>query len=196
MPKSSKPHWLKRDNIPEDPYEFEEHDARSLSDGKIGATPGSGRLFPGQLDSEVGDFKTDNKVTKHDSYGLNKWFWWERIEKAKGKVAKGFKMPLVDGDDKDYKGYQDHYSIKATTKKRPTLVNRDKTPIVEEDGILYSGCYVNASIDVWVMDNSYGKKVLASLNAIQFVKDGEPFGEKSEGADCFSSLDDDDDFLS
>lgn len=84
MPKSSKPHWLKRDNIPEDPYEFEEHDARSLSDGKIGATPGSGRLFPGQLDSEVGDFKTDNKVTKHDSYGLNKWFWWERIEKAKG----------------------------------------------------------------------------------------------------------------
>ena len=47
MPKSSKPHWLKRDNIPEDPYEFEEHDARSLSDGKIGATPGSGRLFPG-----------------------------------------------------------------------------------------------------------------------------------------------------
>ena len=48
------------------------------------------------------------------------------------------------------------------------------------------------------MDNSYGKKVLASLNAIQFVKDGEPFGEKSEGADCFESLpsDDDDDFLS
>ena len=85
---------------------------------------------------------------------------------------------------------------KQRQKKRPTLVNRDKTPIVEEDGILYSGCYVNASIDVWVMDNSYGKKVLASLNAIQFVKDGEPFGEKSEGADCFETLDDDDDFLS
>ena len=118
------------------------------------------------------------------------------VEKyGEGKVAKGFKMPLVDGDDKDYKGYQDHYSIKATTKKRPTLVNRDKTPIVEEDGILYGGCYVNVSIDLWVMDNSYGKKVLASLNAIQFVKDGEAFGTKSEGADCFESLDDDDDFL-
>ena len=120
------------------------------------------------------------------------------VEKyGEGKVPKGFKMPLVDGDDKEYQGYQDHYSIKATTKKRPTLVNRDKTPIVEEDGILYGGCYVNASIDVWVMDNSYGKKVLASLNAIQFVKDGEAFGTKSEeGADCFESLDDDDDFLS
>lgn len=119
------------------------------------------------------------------------------VEKyGEGKVPKGFKMPLVDGDDKEYQGYQDHYSIKASTKKRPTLVNRDKTPIVEEDGILYGGCYVNASIDLWVMDNSYGKKVLASLNAIQFVKDGEAFGTKSEGADCFESLDDDDDFLS
>ena len=92
--------------------------------------------------------------------------------------------------------FLDHYSIKASTKKRPTLVNRDKTPIVEEDGILYGGCYVNVSIDLWVMDNAYGKKVLASLNAIQFVKDGEAFGTKSEGADCFESLDDDDDFLS
>jgi hypothetical protein len=114
---------------------------------------------------------------------------------GEGKIPKGFKMPLGDGDEKDYQGYQDHFSIKANTKKRPTLVNRDKTPIVEEDGILYGGCYVNASIDIWVMDNSYGKKVLASLNAIQFVKDGESFGEKSEGADCFESLDDDDDFL-
>jgi len=113
------------------------------------------------------------------------------VEKyGEGKVPKGFKMPLVDGDDKEYQGYADCVYIKANTKKRPTLVNRDKTPIVEEDGILYGGCYVNASIDVWVMDNSYGKKVLASLNAIQFVKDGESFGTKSDGADDFEDLDD------
>jgi len=113
------------------------------------------------------------------------------VEKyGEGKVPKGFKMPLVDGDDKEYQGYADHVCIKANTKKRPTLVNRDKTPIVEENGILYGGCYVNASIDVWVMDNSYGKKVLASLNAIQFVKDGESFGTKSDGADDFEDLDD------
>lgn len=111
-------------------------------------------------------------------------------EKYADKVPKGFKLPLVDGDEKEYQGYADHVCIKANTKKRPTLVNRDKTPIVEEDGILYGGCYVNASIDVWVMDNSYGKKVLASLNAIQFVKDGESFGTKSDGADDFDDLDD------
>jgi len=116
------------------------------------------------------------------------------VEKyGEGKIPKGFKLPLVDGDDKEYQGYADHVCIKANTKKRPTLVNRDKTPIVEEDGILYGGCYVNASIDVWVMDNAYGKKVLASLNAIQFVKDGEAFGSKSEGADDFDELADDED---
>ena len=38
-------------------------------------------------------------------------------------------------------------------------------------------------------------KSLISLNAIQFVKDGEAFGTKSEGADCFESLEDDDDFF-
>ena len=111
-------------------------------------------------------------------------------EKYGSSIPKGFKMPIVDGDDKEYQGYADHVCIKASTKKRPTLVNRDKTPIVEEDGILYGGCYVNASIDVWVMDNSYGKKVLASLNAIQFVKDGEAFGNASNGADDFEDLDD------
>ena len=116
------------------------------------------------------------------------------IEKyGEGKIPKGFKLPLVDGDDKEYQGYADHVCIKASTKKRPTLVNRDKTPIVEEDGILYGGCYVNASIDVWVMDNSYGKKVLVSLNAIQFVKDGEAFANSSNGADDFDELADDED---
>lgn len=115
------------------------------------------------------------------------------IEKFGDKIPKGFKLPIVDGDDKEYQGYADHFSIKASTKKRPTLVNRDKTPIVEEDGILYGGCYVNASLDIWVMDNSYGKKVLASLNAIQFVKDGEAFASGSNGADDFDTLDDEDD---
>jgi len=114
-------------------------------------------------------------------------------EKFGDKIPKGFKLPIQDGDEREYQGYADHVCIKASTKKRPTLVNRDKTPIVEEDGILYGGCYVNASLDVWVMDNSYGKKVLASLNAIQFVKDGEPFASGSNGADDFDELEDEDD---
>lgn len=117
------------------------------------------------------------------------------IDKYGDKIPKGFKMPIVDGSEKEFIG-EDNISIKATTKKRPTLINRDKSPIIEEDNILYAGCYVNASIDVWVMDNNYGKKVLCSLNAIQFAKDGESFGKNENSSDDFESLDDDDDCFS
>ena len=42
------------------------------------------------------------------------------VEKyGEGKVPKGFKMPLVDGDDKEYQGYADCVCIKANTKKTP-----------------------------------------------------------------------------
>jgi len=95
---------------------------------------------------------------------------------------------LKDGDDKEYDGYADHYSIKATTKRRPVLVNRDKSPIAEDDGILYAGCYVNASLDIWAMNNQYGKKVLASLNGIQFARDGESFGASNDSMDDFDEL--------
>ena len=69
------------------------------------------------------------------------------VEKyGEGKVPKGFKMPLVDGDDKDYKGYQNHYSIKQR-QKRPTLVYRDKTRLSKKTAFCTAVCYVNASID-------------------------------------------------
>lgn len=117
------------------------------------------------------------------------------VEKyGEGKVPKGFKMPFVDGDDKEYDGYANHISVKATTKRRPTLLDRSKSPVVEEDNVFYAGCYVNAVVDFWVMDNKYGKKVLVNLLGIQFAKHGEPFG--SDGTDCsddFDTLDDEDD---
>lgn len=95
-------------------------------------------------------------------------------EKFGKPLPKGVKFQvLMDGDEKDYDGYEGHYSIKASTKKRPVLIERDKTPIVKDDK-LYAGCFVNASISIWVMDNKYGKKVLANLNAIQFFEDGDP----------------------
>jgi hypothetical protein len=30
---------------------------------------------------------------------------------------------------------------------------------------------------VWAQDNQYGKRINAALRAVQFVKDGAPFGE-------------------
>ena len=112
-----------------------------------------------------------------------------------GKIPKGFKMPFVDGDEKEYDGYEGHISIKASTKRRPTTIDKNKTPVVEEDGVFYAGCRVNASVSAWVMDNNYGKKVLFSLNGVQFNRHDAPFGSDGDSSDDFDVIADDDDLL-
>jgi hypothetical protein len=97
------------------------------------------------------------------------------IAEAKIKVPED-KRCLKDGDESDYDGYEGNWSLKAANTKRPTIINRDKTPLVEDDEVIYAGCYVNAIIDFWVQNNKYGKRVNANLYGVQFFKDGEPFG--------------------
>ena len=103
---------------------------------------------------------------------------------------------MRDGDEVEYDGYAGCFSLKASTKKRPIVVNKDKTPLVEEDGKPYGGCYVNATVDFWVQNNAYGKRVNSTLLAVQFFKDGEPFADGAVGdVNDFDMFDDDDDMF-
>ena len=116
------------------------------------------------------------------------------IELKFGKDApKKLKSCVKDGDEVDYDGYDGMMAIKANTKKRPVLLNKDKSPITEEDDILYAGCYVNVSLEVYGLDNQYGKRVSCQLNGIQFAKDGESFGQSNDTMGDFDAVDDDDD---
>tara|TARA_R110000796_G_scaffold160737_1_gene277509 strand:- start:68 stop:619 length:552 start_codon:yes stop_codon:yes gene_type:complete len=111
------------------------------------------------------------------------------LYEAKIKVASD-KFCLKDGDNIDYDGYENTYAIKASSKEMPTLLDRDKTSLVEEDGKPYAGCYVNAIIDIWIQNNSYGKRVNANLYGIQFVRDGHSFGKSNITAvSLFDDLD-------
>lgn len=117
----------------------------------------------------------------------------ERCAKeAKVKVPES-KMCIKDGDDFDYAGYEGHWAVKCANTIRPKLLNKDKSPILEEDGILYAGCYVNVLFDIWIQNNSYGKRANANLLGLQFAKDGEPLGGGSSVADedDFDCFDDD-----
>lgn len=88
-----------------------------------------------------------------------------------------------------YDGFEGKHFIQASDKSRPTVVDRDKTPLTQSDGKPYAGCYVNAIVDVWAQDNQYGKRVNASLKAVQFVKDGDAFGGSAPvSADEFEDL--------
>jgi hypothetical protein len=89
------------------------------------------------------------------------------------------KVCLRDGSEKaDTDGYGDDVLFIGTrSEKRPQVINRDMSPLVEEDGKPYAGCYVNAVIQLWGQDNQYGKRINAKLRAVQFAKDGKTFGE-------------------
>lgn len=109
----------------------------------------------------------------------------------KGKIAAD-KICLKDGDDLGRPEFEGKYTIKASTKKRPLVIDRDKTPLTEEDGKPYAGCYVNAIISLWPQNNSYGKRINAQLDGVQFHADGEPFGDGGLSVDEFDAFGDDD----
>ena len=108
-------------------------------------------------------------------------------------VASG-KVCLRSGDEKtNYDGFEGNRFVSTSSKKRPTVVDRDRSPLTEEDGRVYPGCYVNAIIEVWPQDNQFGKRINAELTGVQFVKDGEPLGGGAAPAteDDFPKLDGD-----
>lgn len=111
----------------------------------------------------------------------------EECKKEANKKVPESKYFIKDGDEifeeKEYDGYENMFAIKAGNSKRPTVIDRDKTPIAEEDEKVYAGCFVNAIVSPWVQDNQYGKRVNANLLGIQFVKDGEAFGDAVVASD-------------
>lgn len=110
-----------------------------------------------------------------------------------GKVPATLKLCLRDGEEKEDKdGYGPEVMfISASDKKRPVTLDRDGSQVAEEDDILYSGCYVHASVRLWVQDNKYGKRINAALRAVKFVRDGEAFsGDQVDPDTEFEDLED------
>jgi hypothetical protein len=95
------------------------------------------------------------------------------------------KAGLRDGDLKTYAGYAGNMYLSASNTMRPTVIDADKTPLVLADGKPYSGCIVNASVELWAYDHpTGGKGISATVLGVQFVKDGEKFGSGSSVADA------------
>lgn len=113
--------------------------------------------------------------------------------KDSGLKIRDDKIALRDGEDSEVKGMENVMTIKAFSNRRVNVVNRDKTPLYAEDDVIYAGCYVNAVINLWVQNNKYGKRINANLVAVQFVKDGEAFGQAPVNIDdLFDDIEDTD----
>jgi len=94
-------------------------------------------------------------------------------------IPKSVKNCIHEGSEKDYDGYDETIMfVSASSNNRVPIVDIDRTPLAEADGKPYAGCFVNAVVRLWAQDNQFGKRVNAQLCGVQFVRDGESFGEK------------------
>jgi hypothetical protein len=120
----------------------------------------------------------------------------EKFGKKKAAVLKSIennanKYCYLDGDLKEYQGYEGMKYLSTHRKQeqgRPGVYNRDKSPVTAEDGIVYAGCYVNASVEIYAQDGTYAG-VRAGLVAVQFSADGDSFsGGSQSNPDDFDDL--------
>lgn len=108
--------------------------------------------------------------------------WKDKAPGILKMLEKQDKLALHDGDMKPkYDGYPGNFFLSPALQEDagpPTL--RGHVPSIklsdkELRKMLYSGAWVNASIDLWAQDNQYGQRVNAQLRGIQFYKDGDAF---------------------
>lgn len=136
------------------------------------------------------------------------------IKRAINEYFEGKKLPMkplteVFGDGNNYvsqetgevvEGYAGHWYIKARAlPKNPPRVlrGREDIPRADADRVLYAGCKVNATINIWMQDNEHGRAVRFNLRGVQYAGQGEAFGARPaaiEEFDDFDPVDEGDEF--
>jgi hypothetical protein len=126
-------------------------------------------LFP--KDTDIHKLKAAARAARENKWG--------------NKPPKKLENPFKDGNDYDYDGYKDMIAIRASTKYKPEVV--DKNPGIhldEED--FYSGCWARASVQAFAYDYKGMKKgVSFALRHVQKLTDDEAFSGKSSAVDDF-----------
>jgi hypothetical protein len=134
------------------------------------------------IPKEGDEFKNVAKIKKAaDEAKAKKWGSnpkdWPKLKPEK--------ICLRDGDLENWDGYAGmlYVSANSSVDRRPQVItnrkDKDGNWIKAEPGHErnpYSGCYVNALIRLWCQDNKNGKRVNASLEVVQFLRDGDAFG--------------------
>lgn len=91
---------------------------------------------------------------------------------------------------KPYEGYEGAVYVSANNANPPQMIESngksvDPTNTMAYQALarkMYGGCYVNAAIKFWIQDNKYGRGIRCELIALQFAKDGTPFGDAAPDA--------------
>ncbi len=115
--------------------------------------------------------------------------WPDPVQRAKITSNPNFKNPFRDGDVEkaDTDGYAGCIFVRATSKMKPGLVDRNAQPIMSEEEF-YAGCYARAAVTAYGFNTAGNIGVAFGLQHIQFIEHGEPFSGRGKPEDYFEPL--------
>lgn len=125
-----------------------------------------------------------------DSVMAEKWKDKAAV-KTKAFMSQNQQTCYRDGDSLEYDGCEGKMFLAAHRQAKsagaPKIVDRAKQDLTAADGKPYPGCIVNAVVDIWAQDGE-NPGIRATLTAVQFVEDGEPFQGSRATADALPDL--------
>jgi hypothetical protein len=136
-----------------------------------------------------GVLKTDKKQIKMVEDAIKT----EAAEVYKAKAdkvlanIKGSKQQYCwhDGDNVEWEGAEGCMILSAKRKQKdgsPNLRDQSNNLITSDNGVLYSGCYVNAKVDIWAQAGEH-QGIRCGLTGIQKYADGDSFSGASKPKD-------------
>lgn len=148
-------------------------DAKAMNEGE---TPkfGSQILIPKKDKTTLAKIEKAIEKAKQDG----------KSSKFGGKIPGALKLPLRDGDEAfpDDENYAGMMFLNANNSRRPSIVDREKNPIVKEDDEVYSGVYGRVVLSFYAFAGK-AKGIAASFDAFQKTKDGDRLGGGSVDLD-------------
>jgi len=134
----------------------------------------------------------NDKIIREAINAEAKETWGEKWQKVlAGIMGQKNQCAYLDGNTKSYDGYENMWSLschRAAKQGRPTVVDADRTPLSQDDGKPYAGCYVYANVSIYCQKGE-NPGVRASFAGIQFFRNGEPLsGGKASSIDDFEEL--------
>lgn len=120
-------------------------------------------------------------------------------EKLDGTKPKAKDLFIKDGDGEEGDEFSAGCWVLSANRQesqgRPTVLDRDKSPLTAEDGKIFAGYWCQFVIGLYVPKG--WKKVCASLEVVRFVAEDETFGagrvDPDELPDDLPGVDDDED---
>jgi hypothetical protein len=156
--------------------------------------PGSDRKYGCDLIFEPGDPQFAMVMSEIGKIATEKWndkagAILQMIQNDRRLRCFGAGTEKVDSKTmKAYEGYEGgkmYLAASANEDRAPVMIRADGAVVdnlntMERQALarkLYGGCYVNVAVSLWPQDNQFGRGIRCQLLAVQFAKDGTPFGE-------------------